>query len=85
MANPFCYIELNTTDLGPSKPSTPSSSIGSSKRSPARRLHLHQVRQQPHGGMMTHPVPGAPSMGSPTCVDDIKPPPPKQNPSAQKS
>ena len=75
MANPFVHIELNTTDLDQSKAfygklfdwtleDTPM---------PGGTYTLIKVGQGTGGGMMKHPMPGAPSMWLPyVAVDDVQ-------------
>ncbi|HEY4044430.1 MAG TPA: VOC family protein [Rhodopila sp.] len=76
MANPFVHVELNTTDLGKAK-----SFYGSLFGWTLQDLDMgggHSytmigVGDGTGGGMMTHPVPGAPSAWlAYVGVDDIK-------------
>jgi uncharacterized protein len=75
MANPFVHVELNTTDIGRAK-----SFYGSLFGWQLRDEDMGQgvtytmidVGEGTGGGMMTHPMPGAPSTWlSYVLVDDI--------------
>ena len=63
MANPFCHVELNTTDLG--KAEKFCSHLFEWKLEPmsmgADTYQVIKVGDGTGGGMMKHPVPGAPS------------------------
>ena len=61
MANPFVHVELATTDIGKAK-------------SFYQSLFSWQLQDMDMGGgMMKHPVPGAPSAWLPyALVDDVK-------------
>jgi predicted enzyme related to lactoylglutathione lyase len=75
MANPFVHVELNTTDLDRAKAfygklfdwtleDTPM---------PGGTYTLIKVGEGTGGGMMSHPMPGAPSMWLPyVAVDDAQ-------------
>jgi predicted enzyme related to lactoylglutathione lyase len=76
MANPFVHIELNTTDLPKAKEfygklfdwNLEDMSMGAHGT-----YTMIKPGSGPGGGMMTHPVPGAPSMWlAYVQVDDIK-------------
>jgi uncharacterized protein len=75
MANAFCHLELNTTDLAKAKDfygklftwETSEMDMG-----PGGTYVLIKPGEGPGGGMMTHPVPGAPSQWLPyVAVDDV--------------
>ena len=75
MANPFCHVELNTTDLKKAEKfysglfewKLESMSMG------ADTYHVIKVGEGTGGGMMKHPVPGAPSTWlAYVLVGDIK-------------
>ena len=75
MANPFVHVELNTTDLDKAKTFYSKlfewklEDIPMGKES----YTMIQVGEGTGGGMMKHPVPGAPSMWlSYVVVDDIE-------------
>jgi uncharacterized protein len=75
MANPFVYVELNTTDLSPSKAFY--LQLFDWKLEDAAGMNMDYTfiknGDNPIGGMMKHPMPGAPSMWLPYVgVDDIK-------------
>lgn len=76
MANAFCHMELNTTD--PDRARTFYGNLFSWKYSemdmgPAGTYTLIQPGEGPGGGMMKHPVPGAPSSWLVYVqVDDIR-------------
>jgi len=75
MANPFCYVELNTTDLG--KAEKFYSHLFEWKLEPfsmgAETYQFIKVGEGTGGGMMKHPVPGAPSTWlAYVLVGDIK-------------
>lgn len=64
MANPFCHMELNTTDVNRAKDfytSLFSWKLNDMDMGPMGTYHLIQPGEGPGGGMMKHPVPGAPS------------------------
>jgi uncharacterized protein len=76
MANPFCHLELNTTDLDKAKAfytslftwETDSMDMG-----PGGTYVLIKPGSGPGGGMMKHPVPNAPSQWLPYVqVDDLR-------------
>jgi predicted enzyme related to lactoylglutathione lyase len=74
MANPFVHVELNTTDLGKAK-----AFYGQlfnwtleDMPMPDGTYTVIKVGEGTGGGMMTHPVPGAPSLWlAYVGVDDI--------------
>jgi predicted enzyme related to lactoylglutathione lyase len=76
MANAFCHMELGTTD--PAKAKTFYSSLFSwtyndVDMGPMGTYTLIQPGEGPGGGLMKHPVPGAPSSWLPYVqVDDLK-------------
>jgi uncharacterized protein len=75
MANPFVHVELNTTDM--SKAKTFYTKLFDWKLEdmpmPEGSYTMIEVGEGTGGGMMKHPVPGAPSAWLPyVLVDDIK-------------
>jgi uncharacterized protein len=77
MANPFCHVELASTDVGKSK--TFYSSLFDWKISDTDMgggmiySTFKPADGSPGGGMMQHPVPGAPSAWlTYVLVDDVK-------------
>jgi uncharacterized protein len=75
MANPFVHVELNTTDLGKAK--TFYGQLFDWKLEdmpmPEGSYTVIKVGEGTGGGMMTHPVPGAPSLWLPYVgVNDIE-------------
>jgi hypothetical protein len=75
MANPFVYVELNTTDLSPSKAFYSKLFDWKLEDVPGMDMDYTFIKNgdSPIGGMMKHPMPGAPSMWLPYVgVDDIK-------------
>jgi uncharacterized protein len=75
MANPFVHVELNTTDLGKAKTfysklfdwTLEDMAMG------PETYTLIKVGEGTGGGMMKHPMPGAPSMWlAYVMVDDLK-------------
>jgi uncharacterized protein len=75
MANPFVHIELNTTDLDTAK-SFYGSLFGWNLKDtpmPDGTYTLIDVGEGTGGGMLRHPVPGAPSLWLPYVhVDDVR-------------
>ena len=75
MANPFCHVELASTDV--SKAKTFYSTLFSWKLSDTDMgggmiYTTFKAEGGPGGGMMQHPVPGAPSAWLPyVLVDDV--------------
>ena len=75
MANPFVHVELNTTDVAKAK-----SFYGAlfdwklqDMPSPGGTYTIIEVGQGTGGGLMKHPVPGAPSMWlAYVLVDDVR-------------
>jgi predicted enzyme related to lactoylglutathione lyase len=68
MANPFVHIELSTTDLGAAKTFYRSLFDWQLKDMPmsdGTSYTMIDVGEGTGGGMMTHPMPGAPSMWLP--------------------
>ena len=75
MANPFVHVELNTTDLDKAKAFYGKLFAWELEDMPMGpgSYTLIKVGQGTGGGMMKHPMPGAPSMWLPYVgVDDIK-------------
>jgi len=75
MGNPFVHVELGTTDLGKAKAFYQSMFDWSLKEEDVGNGMMYTmigVGEGTGGGMMTHPVPGAPSAWLPyVLVDDI--------------
>jgi predicted enzyme related to lactoylglutathione lyase len=74
MANPFVYVELNTTDVQPSKAFYSKLFDWKLEDIPGMGMEYIFIKNgdTPIGGMMKHPMPGAPSMWLPYVgVDDI--------------
>jgi uncharacterized protein len=73
MPNPFCHIELNTTNLGAAKTFYGKLFDWQLEEVPNAGYTFIKVGNGTGGGMMTHPVPGAPSSWlAYVQVDDIK-------------
>jgi len=74
MANPFVYVELNTADVSSSKDFYSKLFDWKLEDVPGMGMDYTfiKVGDSPIGGMMKHPMPGAPSMWLPYVgVDDI--------------
>jgi predicted enzyme related to lactoylglutathione lyase len=74
MANPFTHVELNTTDLSKAKAFYTSLFDWKLEEFPMENgsYTMIMVGEGTGGGMMKHPVPGAPSMWlAYVLVDDI--------------
>jgi predicted enzyme related to lactoylglutathione lyase len=75
MANPFVHVELSTTDLGAAKTFYQSLfdwKLDDVDMGGGARYTMINVGEGTGGGMMTHPMPGAPSAWLPyVLVDDI--------------
>jgi predicted enzyme related to lactoylglutathione lyase len=75
MANPFCHLELNTTDLPKAKDFYSKLftwEYDEMDMGPGGTYILIKPGTGPGGGMMKHPVPGAPSAWLPYIqVDDV--------------
>ncbi len=75
MANPFVHVELSTTDLGAAKSFYQTLfdwKLDDVDMGGGMTYTLIHVGEGTGGGMMTHPMPGAPSMWLPyVLVDDI--------------
>jgi predicted enzyme related to lactoylglutathione lyase len=76
MSNPFCHVELSTTDVGKAKAFYSklfSWKLEDVPMGPNMVYTLIKPGDGPGGGLMQHPVPGAPSMWlSYVGVDDVK-------------
>lgn len=73
MANPFVHVELNTTDLDQAKRFYQQLFDWTLQALPGGSYLLIQVGEGTGGGMMAHPMPGAPSAWLPyVLVDDIE-------------
>jgi uncharacterized protein len=72
MANPFVHVELNTTDLGKAKEFYGKLFSWTLEDVPNMEYTMIKVGEGTGGGMMKHPVPGAPSMWlAYVMVDDV--------------
>ena len=75
MANPFCHLELATTDLAKAKAFYSglfSWTLEDMDMGPGGTYTLIKPGEGPGGGMMKHPVPGAPSTWlAYVAVDDL--------------
>ena len=72
MANPFVHVELNTTDLGKAKEFYGALFDWKLEEVPDMDYTVIKVGEGTGGGMMTHPVPGAPSFWlAYVLVDDV--------------
>jgi uncharacterized protein len=72
MANPFVYVELNTTDVSASKTFYTKLFDWKLEDVPNMDYTFIKVGEGTGGGMMKHPVPGAPSSWlAYVAVDDI--------------
>lgn len=72
MANPFVHVELNTTDLGKAKEFYGRLFDWKLEDVPNMGYTMIKVGEGTGGGMMTHPVPGAPSAWlAYVMVDDV--------------
>ena len=73
MANPFCHVELNTTDLKKAKEFYGKLFEWKLDDMPGGEYTMIGVGEGVGGGMMKNPVPGAPSFWlSYVLVDDIQ-------------
>ena len=73
MPNPFCHIELNTTNLPAAKTFYGKLFDWHLEDVPGAGYTFIKVGTGTGGGMMTHPVPGAPSAWlSYVQVDDVR-------------
>jgi uncharacterized protein len=76
MANPFVHVELNTTDLSAAKSFYGGLfgwTLSDVPAGPGQSYTMISVGEGTGGGMMKHPVPGAPSAWlAYVGVDDIK-------------
>ena len=72
MANPFVHVELNTTDLGKAKAFYGNLFDWKLEDVPNMAYTMIKVGEGTGGGMMSHPVPGAPSAWlAYVMVDDV--------------
>jgi len=72
MANPFCHVELNTTDVKRAKDFYSKLFNWKLEDTPDGTYTMIGVGEGTGGGMMKHPVPGAPSFWlAYVLVDDI--------------
>jgi predicted enzyme related to lactoylglutathione lyase len=75
MANAFCHVELNTADLGKAKEfygALFAWELRDVEMGGGMQYTLIGVGEGTGGGMMTHPMPGAPSMWLPyVLVPDV--------------
>ena len=73
MSNPFCHVELNTTDLKKAREFYGKLFDWKLEDMPGGNYTMINVGEGTGGGMMTHPIPGAPSFWlSYVLVDDIR-------------
>jgi hypothetical protein len=76
MANPFVHVELNTQDLGKAKPFYTALFDWKLEEAPmggGMEYTMIKVGEGVGGGMMKHPMAGAPSMWLPyVLVGDVK-------------
>lgn len=73
MPNPFCHVELNTTDLKKAKDFYSQLFNWKLEDMPDGSYTMIRVGEGTGGGMMNNPVPGAPSFWlSYVLVDDIQ-------------
>ena len=73
MANPFAHVELNTTDVPKAKTFYSKLFDWTLDEIPAMSYTMIKTDTKTIGGIMQHPVPGAPSAWLPYVeVDDIK-------------
>jgi len=75
MANPFVHVELNTTDIKSAKAFYTKLFDWKLEdyTSPEGVYYIIDVGEGTGGGMMQHPVPGAPSLWLPyVLVDDVR-------------
>jgi uncharacterized protein len=72
MANPFCHVELNTTDVKKARDFYGKLFDWKLEDTPDGTYTMIRVGEGTGGGMMKHPVPGAPSFWlAYVLVDDI--------------
>lgn len=72
MANPFVHVELNTTDLGKAKDFYGKLFDWKLEDVPNMDYTMIKVGEGTGGGMMKHPIPGAPSAWlAYVMVDDV--------------
>jgi predicted enzyme related to lactoylglutathione lyase len=72
MANPFVHVELNTTDLGKAKAFYGKLFDWKLEDVPNMDYTMIKVGEGTGGGMMKHPIPGAPSAWlAYVMVDDV--------------
>lgn len=72
MPNPFVHVELNTTDLSKAKDFYGKLFDWKLEDVPGMNYTMIKVGEGTGGGMMTHPVPGAPSAWlAYVMVDDV--------------
>ena len=73
MANPFCHVELNTTDVKKAKDFYSKLFDWKLEDMPGGEYTMIGVGEGTGGGIMKNPIPGAPSFWlSYVLVDDIK-------------
>jgi uncharacterized protein len=71
--NPFCHVELNTTDLPKAKDFYKKLFDWKLEDMPGADYTMIRVGEGTGGGMMKHPIPGAPSFWlAYVLVDDIQ-------------
>jgi predicted enzyme related to lactoylglutathione lyase len=73
VSNPFCHVELNTTDLNKAKDFYSKLFDWKLEDMPAGNYTMIRVGEGTGGGMMKNPIPGAPSFWlAYVLVDDIE-------------
>jgi uncharacterized protein len=73
MSNPFCHVELNTTDVKKAKDFYSKLFDWKLEDMPAGNYTMIRVGEGTGGGMMKNPIPGAPSFWlAYVLVDDIE-------------
>ena len=73
MANPFCHVELNTTDVKKAKDFYGKLFDWKLEDMPGSEYTMIRVGEGTGGGIMKNPIPGAPSFWlSYVLVDDIQ-------------
>src|SRR5882757_3033310 len=86
MANPFVYVELNTTDVSASKTFYTKLFDWKLEDVPGADYTFIKVGEGTGGGMMKHQCQAHPPCGCPTSVSTTSmQPQPRRNPSAQRS
>jgi len=73
MDNPFCHVELSSTDIAKAKPFSALFNWKITDNDMGGMIYsTFKAEGGPGGGMMQHPIPGAPSSWLPyVLVDDV--------------